>query len=112
MGENVHEYESLCDSDEDDDDDGDGDDDDEDDDDLSTASSSSSSASDDFIEVPMNDMTIIPQRRDHCWKTDIRWKSFALVSTCLIKNLWMRQVLWKIVSHLSLVLMTKKWPNY
>ena len=65
MGENVHEYESLCDSDEDDDDDDDGDD-DEEDDDLSTASSSSSSGSDDFIEVPINDMSVMPHRREHC----------------------------------------------
>ena len=64
MGENVHEYESLYDSDEDyteDDDDGD-------EDNLSTtsSSSSSSSASNDFIEVPINDKSIRELRIEHC----------------------------------------------
>ena len=65
MGENVHEYESLCESEDLTDDNSDDDDDDDendncDDDNLSSSSSSSSSSasSDAFIEVPLNDMSL------------------------------------------------------
>ena len=77
MGENVNEYESLCDSADLTDDNSDDDDDDEndvcEDDNLSSTSSSSSSSSassDAFLEVPLNDMSLNDRggRRGQCWK--------------------------------------------
>jgi hypothetical protein len=75
MGENVNEYESLCDSADLTDDNSDDDDDDEndvcEDDNLSSTSSSSSSSSassDAFLEVPLNDMSLNDRggRRGQC----------------------------------------------
>jgi len=67
MGENVHEYESLYDSDEESDDNSD----DEFGDNLS---SSDSSGSDDFIEIPLNNLSHVKAKRGKSWLKMITWK--------------------------------------